>query len=371
MLTDLAVAVADGADPISGIEVLADREELFGQVASMSTTWRVLDRLDEDHLEPVRAARAVAGEAAWAAGARPDRSQELRLDFDATITIAHSEKQNSAATWKKTFGYHPLSCFLDRPEIAADEDLAGLLRPGNAGSNTAAGHGTVLDQALAALPQQAQPRPGDPNCPRLLARSDSADATHTFAAVCVDRGWEFSFGFPIDMRIQRAVDAIPEQCWHPALNGDDDLRDGAWVAEIPPQAGGAPTGTANLDSWPPGSRLVLRKERPHPGAQLWFIDVDGHRITAFLTNTPPGVIPGQVAGLELRHRRHARVEARIRQSKATGLRNLPEVVLSPPGLQGVDLHVCVMDGVVDVVLGGGGLARADDFRGSLPGRVAA
>ena len=106
----------------------------------------------------------------------------MRLDFDATITIAHSEKENAAATWKKTFGFHPLLCFLDRPEVAAGEALAGLLRAGNAGSNTAADHVTVLDMALAALPSRPGPRPGDPSWPRLLARSDSAGATHAFAA---------------------------------------------------------------------------------------------------------------------------------------------------------------------------------------------
>lgn len=315
VFTDLAVAVADGADAISGISVLTDREELFGSVASMPTTWRVLDRIDDAHLDRVRAARAAARERAWAAGAGPELSQELRLDFDATITIAHSEKQNAAATWKRTFGFHPLLCFLDRPEIAAGEALAGLLRKGNAGSNTAADHVEVLHQALAALPSHARPRPGDPTSQRVLARSDSAGATHVFAAACVDAGLEFSFGFPVDARVQRIVDVIPEACWHPALDGGDDFREGAWVAEA--------TGMIDLGSWPAGSRLILRKERPHPGAQLTFTDVDGLRVTAFLTNTPAGVIPAQAAGLELRHRQHARVEDRIRQAKATGLRNFP------------------------------------------------
>ena len=89
VFADLAVAVADGADAISGISVLYDRQDLFGPVASMPTTWRVLARVDAAHLGPVRAARAAARERAWAAGAGPDLSQELRLDFDATITIAH------------------------------------------------------------------------------------------------------------------------------------------------------------------------------------------------------------------------------------------------------------------------------------------
>ncbi|GAW49591.1 MULTISPECIES: IS1380 family transposase [unclassified Nocardioides] len=354
VFTDLAVAVADGADAISGIAVLADRQDLFGPVASMPTTWRVLDRVDDAHLDAVRDARSKAREAAWAAGAGPDLAGELRLDFDATITIAHSEKENAAATWKKTFGFHPLLCFLDRPDVAGGEALAGLLRKGNASSNTAADHIRVLDMALAALPEHARPRPGEEpggwEGPRLLARSDSAGATHAFAEACVERGVGFSFGFPVDMRIQRVVDAIPEECWHPALQTDhgdgNDLREGAWVAEA--------TGMIDLTGWPEGSRLILRRERPHPGAQLTFTDVDGHRITAILTNTGPGIVPGQAAGLELRHRQHARVEDRSREAKATGLRNFPcrafnenrawlEVVLTAVDLVCWTKQICFAD----------------------------
>jgi hypothetical protein len=315
VFTDLAVAIADGADAISGVMVLGDRAELFGQVASMPTTWRVLDRVDAVHLQMVRQARAAARAKAWAAGAGPDVSRELMLDFDATITLAHSEKEDATPTWKHTYGYHPLLCFLDRPEVANGEALAGLLRPGNAGSNTAVDHITVLDLALASLPAQAQPRPADPDGPRLLARSDSAGATHAFAAACRERGVGFSFGFPVDTRIQKIVDLIPAQCWAPAIDTSDELRDGAWVAEV--------TSLLDLTSWPEGSRVILRKERPHPGAQLRFTDIDGMRVTAFLTDTPAGVVPGQLAGVELRHRQHARVEDRIRQAKASGLRNLP------------------------------------------------
>ena len=357
VFTDLAVAVADGADAISGIAVLGDREELHGPVASMPTTWRVLDRIDAQHLGAVRDARAAARARAWAAGAGPDLDAGLMLDFDATITIAHSEKENAAATWKRTFGFHPLLCFLDRPDIAGGEALAGLLRPGNAGSNTAADHITVLDLALAALPEQARPvldpATGTWTGPRLVARSDSAGATHAFAQACVARGVGFSFGFPVDARIQRIVDLIPERCWHPALQtdraGGDDLREGAWVAEA--------TGMIDLSSWPDGSRLILRKERPHPGAQLTFTDADGLRVTAILTDTPatgPQVVPGQAAGLELRHRQHARVEDRIREAKATGLRNLPcrafnennawlEVVLTAVDLVAWTKTICFAD----------------------------
>jgi hypothetical protein len=135
---DLAAAIADGADAVSGIAVLGDRPELFGPVASMPTAWRVLDRVDAGRLAGVQAARAAARAAAWAAGAGPDLSSELCIDIDATISIAHSEKENAAATFKRTFGFHSLLAFLDRPDISSGEALAGMLRPGNAGSNTAA-----------------------------------------------------------------------------------------------------------------------------------------------------------------------------------------------------------------------------------------
>jgi DDE family transposase len=314
VFADLAVAVADGADAVSGIEVLGDREALFGAVASMPTAWRCLDRIDEAHLPAVVAARAAARERAWAAGAGPDLSAGLMIDIDATISISFSEKENAAATWKKTFGFHPLLAFLDRPEISGGEALAGLLRPGNAGSNTAKDHITVLDAALAALPGHARPDPDNPEAVRVLVRTDSAGATHEFARACRERGVGFSFGFAVDHRVQHAVDLIPAAAWAPAIQ-TDRIRDGAWVAEA--------TDLVDLSNWPTGSRLILRKERPHPGAQLTFTDVDGMRITAFITDTPPRVVPHQAAGLELRHRQHARVEDRIREAKDTGLRNLP------------------------------------------------
>jgi hypothetical protein len=161
VFADMAVVIADGADCVSHVEVFGDRHGVCGPVAGMPTPWRMLDRIDEAHLSGVRAARAAARERAWAAGAGPDLTGLLQIDLDATITISHSEdKENAAKTWKRTFGHHPLLAFLDRPEVSGGESLGGLLRPGNAGSNTAADHITVLDQALAALPAHARPCPG-------------------------------------------------------------------------------------------------------------------------------------------------------------------------------------------------------------------
>jgi len=319
VFADLAAAVADGADCVDAAGALwGDRKQTFGPVASTTTLWRCVDeRIDATRLPGIRAARAHAREQAWAAGAAPDHRGWLHLDVDATITIDHSDnKENAAATWKKTFGFHPLLVFLDRPDIAGGEALAGLLRKGNAGSNTTADHITVLHQALESLPAAYRPDPDNPDAPQVLIRSDSAGATHGFAAACRTAQVGFSLGAVIDSRVQNAVEILnAADAWYPAIDTDGGIRDGAWVAEA--------TDLVDLSAWPPATRLVLRKERPHPGAQLRFADSDGHRVTGFLTDTADGVIAGQLAGLELRHRQHARVEDRIRQAKATGLRNLP------------------------------------------------
>jgi hypothetical protein len=311
VLVDLAVTIADGGDALRHLRALRDQATLFGPVASDPTAWRVVDKVDTVRLDLLRAARAKARERAWAAGAGPDLSQELRMLFDSSLLTAHSDKENAAPTWKKGFGFHPLLCYLDRADVSGGEALAGLLRPGNAGSNTAADHVKVLDLAIAALPANARPRPGDLDGPRLLASADSAGATHVFAAALRTRGIGFSLGFSIDENVQQAILAIPEAAWTPAYNADGEPRRGAWVAEI--------TGLLNLSNWPEGSRVIVRRERPHPGAQLTFSDVDGHRFTAFLTDTQGG----QLADLEQRHRGHARVEDQIRCGKDTGIRNLP------------------------------------------------
>jgi hypothetical protein len=319
LFADLAAAVADGADCVDGVgQLWADREQVFGPVGSTTTLWRLVDeRIDAAHLPKVRAARAHARARAWAAGAAPDHDGWLHLDVDATICVDHSDnKENAAATWKKTFGFHPLLVFLDRPDIAAGEALAGVLRAGNAGSNTTADHITVLGQALQSLPPSHRPGPDNPDAPRVLIRSDSAGATYGFAAACRAAHVSFSLGCAIDAAVRDAAEVLTTgDGWYPAIDSGGGIREGAWVGEA--------TELVDLLKWPPGSRLILRKERPHPGAQLRFTDSDGHRITGFLTDTGDGVVPGQLAGLELRHRQHARVEDRIRQSKATGLRNLP------------------------------------------------
>jgi hypothetical protein len=203
--------------------------------------------------------------------------------------------------------------------------MAELLRPGKAGSNTVADHKVVLDAALAQIPQPLR-RPDEHGRARVLVRTDAAGATHGFAWHVHGRGLEFSLGANLGhFDIAGALSHLPSPAWTPAYQARKPRaaetgvqiqpRDGAWVAEA--------TGLVDLSAWPPGTRLILRKERPHPGAQLRITDADGNRVTGFLTNTAHGGPARQLADLELRHRRHARVEDRIRAAKDTGLRNLP------------------------------------------------
>jgi hypothetical protein len=122
-------------------------------------------------------------------------------------------------------------------------------------------------------------------------------------------------GFTLPESIVDDLATVPDTAWQPAYDANGEPRDGAWVLEV--------TGLLNLSAWPPGMRVIVRRERPHPGAQLRITDTDGHRLTAFATNTPPGGPHRQLADLELRHRRRARAEDRIRIAKDTGLANLP------------------------------------------------
>ncbi len=318
VLADLSVAIADGADSISDLKVLRDQPRLFGPVASKPTAWRVLDRVSAAHLSGLRRGRAEARAAVWKAGAAPDLSSELYLDIDATIVQAHSDKELAAPTWKRTYGMHPLACFLDRPEVSSGEALAAMQRPGNAGSNTAADHEVVLGRAIDSLPEHARPRSGDDTSPSYVVRSDSAGATHRFANACRQAGVGFSFGFPVTAEMREAIVSLHPSSWRPALEEDGSRREGAFVAEV--------TKLIDLRAWPEGSRVIVRKERPHPGAQLSLFDtICGFRHTAFIF-APRDAREKErrsMAALELRHRQHARVEDRIRQAKAAGLKNLP------------------------------------------------
>ena len=297
VLRDLATSITDGGDCVSDLGVLAGQVDLFGEVASESTAHRVIQSIGPDQLEAIRAARATARSNAWRAGARPET---LTIDLDATLVQAHSEKDQAAGNYKGGFGFHPLMAYLSE----TGEPLAALLRPGNAGANTAADHVKVLELALEQIPEAELDR-------EILVRTDGAGSTHAFTHDCREASINFSVGYELSPAVQEAILKAPESAWQPAIQTDGVFREGAWVTEL--------TDRVDLSNWPEGTRLICRKERAHPGAQFKFTDLDGHRFTCFLTDTEGEVI----TKLELRHRKRARIEDSIRCGKDTGMRNLP------------------------------------------------
>lgn len=312
ILLDVALAVALGGDCLADVGMLRAEPGVFGPVASDPTVSRLIDTLaaaGPKALTAIRSARAEVRLWVWdLAGANgPAADGQVTVDIDGVLVLAHSEKQDATATWKKTFGHHPLVAFVDHGQAGSGEPVAALLRPGNAGSNTVSDHIEAAQLALAQLPKHL--RWGR----RTLIRTDSAGGTHAFLDRLTRRGrWlSYSVGMTITDALHQAVLKIPKKAWTPAYDVGGTERPGARVAEI--------TDMPDLSSWPKGMRLIVRKERPHPGAQLRFTDPDGLRLTCFATNTQGG----QLADLELRHRRRARCEDRIRNARDTGLRNLP------------------------------------------------
>jgi len=314
VLVDVAVMLADGGEAIADIDVLRHQSRVLGPVASAPTVWRALDEVTPAALKRIEAARARVRRHVWAQlpvlpaskVADTDLGEVVVLDVDATLVTAHSEKEQAAATFKGGFGYHPLGVWCDN----TTELLAVTLRPGNAGSNTATDHIDVLGKAIAQVPAAHRKK--------LLLRADGAGASHelldwlTAQNTIRGRNLDYSVGFAITSKVRDAIGLIPTQAWTAAIDADGEVRDGGDVTEL--------TGLLNLTGWPDGMRVILRRERPHPGAQLSLLEeADGWRYQAVATNTTVG----QLAFLEARHRAHARVEDRIRHAKDSGLGRFP------------------------------------------------
>ena len=317
------MALALGGDCLADIALLRAESAVFGAVGSDPTVSRTIDTLAADApavLKAIGAARAAARARVWRLAGEHAPNHDLStaapliVDTDATLITAHSDKEQAAPTFKRGFGFHPLWAFADHGADGTGEPLTCLLRAGNAGSNTAADHIAVVKAALAQLPGHRRARrPGR----KILIRTDGAGCTHEFLNWLVSQRLSYSVGFSLPDSFAKVLEAMPAQSWTPAYDGDALPREGAWVADV--------TGLLELSSWPAGMRVIVRKERPHPGAQPRLTDPDGMRVTAFATNTARGQLPD----LELRHRRRARCEDRIRNSKDTGLTNLPLLILSP------------------------------------------
>lgn len=299
VLLDVALATALGGDCLADVAMLRAEPAVFGPVASDPAVSRLIDALAASGpkaLTAIRSARAEVRSHVWElAGANgPAADGSVIADIDGVLLLAHSEKPNATATWKKTFGHHPLVAFVDHGQAGSGEPVAALLRPGNAGSNTANDHITTTGLALAQLPKHL--RRGR----QTLIRTDSAGGTHTFLDRLSKPGrWlSHSVGMTITDAIHQAVQKIPKKAWTPTTTP---------TAPSAPAPGSRTTDMPDLSTWPKGMRPIVRKERPHPGAQLPFTDLDGLRLTCFATNTKRG----QLADLEPRNARD------------TGLRNLP------------------------------------------------
>ena len=298
VLRDVAVMLADGGDCVTDLDAYRGQERLFGARASETTTHRVLKAIDEQLLARVRAARAEARARVWDAGARPET---ITLNIDATL---------ADRAFGEGAGGRQLQA---RVRVPSAELLSGRDR-----------RGARRDPADRGTPARTPPRitsrcsgSRSRSCPaedldrEILVRTDIGGQTHAFTADCREAGIRFSVGYELTETVRAAILEVPEAAWVQAINGDGDDRDGAWVAEL--------TDRIDLSAWPEGSRLIFRRERPHPGAQFTIFDEHGYRYTCFLTDQDGN----DIAVLELRHRGRARVEDSIRCGKDTGMRNLP------------------------------------------------
>jgi hypothetical protein len=353
VLADLACAIADGGEVISDFRVIGDQQDLFGLVASVPTVWRTLAEIaggGDRALGRIAAAVNAARRRAWAAavtrhGALPgirvaDKTLEgvTCVRLDATVVTCHSDKEGAEPNFKG-FGLHPLLGYCDNTA----EPLAGMLRPGSAGSNTAADHLTVLDAAITALPPAFRRR--------LMVTCDGAGASHALIArldkLAARPGYQvvYSVGWELGAREKAAITEVPEKAWQIAADERGEVRERradqacsdphcahrrcwieeAHVTELTGLLRDGPAGD-QLDGWPATMRIFARRERPHPGAQLTLFEAeDGWRYTLWVTNRPTATRGwlGQPAYIDAAHRVHARVEDAIRTGKDTGLGKFP------------------------------------------------
>lgn len=307
LLTHVAVTLAGGGVCVDDVAALRDQPDLFGEVASSATIWRAVHDIDAVVLDALRRARATARAKVWEAFGT---GAETILDVDAALVEIHSaNKERAASHFKGGYGFHPLFCFAD----ATGEALSGMLRPGNAAANSGADQLAVLDDAIASLPAawRAGHGAGDDAVAvqhAIVVRADTAGAVAEFVVGLVARNVEFSVGGRVNDQLSTAIAAVPADAWRRSVDDEGASRHAGEVAEL----------DVLLDGWPAGTRAICRREKPHPGAQLRLWDTDGWRHQVTLTNSG-----GDALALELRQRRHARVENCIKALRDTGLDRMP------------------------------------------------
>jgi hypothetical protein len=314
VLTQAMLMLAGGGEACSDIERLRAQPTLFGEVPSDSTLYRTLRSIDAAALAGVWEAMAATRAQLWRRSSATTGTAPVILDLDASLVDVHSEnKEGTAANYKHGFGFSPMFCFAD----ATGETLAGVLRPGNATANSIADQLAVLDAAVEQLPARiavGHRRGDDPDKVRreVQVRADSAGGSARLAGEFRKRNIGFSVVARTNPQVQAAIGraAADESRWEPALTQTGDERDGASVADL--------TDLIDLTSWPDGTRLIVRREPLHPGAQTSLFPSLEYRFWGHYTDRP-----GTAVELDVHMRAHAHVEDHIRRLKASGLERFP------------------------------------------------
>ena len=391
VFTDLSCAIADGARVISDFRVMADQVEAFGQVASVPTAWRSLKENaagGDRARRKVTAAVSKARRYAWSCGvARHGQLPPVRIAdrqlagvtcirLDATVVTAHSDKAGAEPNFKG-FGHHPLLGYCDN---TGGEPLAWMLRKGSAGSNTAADHVRLLDEAFEALPPAFRRK--------LMVTCDGAGASHDLVKhldkLAERRGYQlvYSVGWALGEREKAALALVPGTAREAAIDAKGQVRErraedacenakcahrACWieeahVTELTGLLRKGPDGD-RLKAWPKTMRVFARRERPHPGAQLTvFETADGWRYSLWATNLPEDTRGwrGQCAYIDAGHRVHARVEDVIRTGKDTGLGHFPsrDYGLNKAWLD-VSMTACILLSWLRLLALDGKLAKAE------------
>ena len=322
ILGSLAVMLAGGGEHVCDLDILRTGDGVFGNVASNETVSRFFERTvatpDVFGYGFATLTRELRSRAWGAAGDRnPARKatalEPLIIDLDATLVTSHSDKEQAVGTYKGGYGFAPFIASVDYGTgNGTGEVLAAVMRPGNAGANSAEDHIKVFTQALGQLPDDFYNEHGELIGEKVLVRTDSAGASRKFLHHLAALGVQFTVSYPVPVTKAHMVGWINDkQHWQPALDQNGKERTDAWVINA--------TEILGLTDYPAGTNLYLRAEPLHPGAQATLLDVDGHRITAFVTNSPRWHGPT----LDARHRARGRCENRIKTLKNTGLGKLP------------------------------------------------
>jgi hypothetical protein len=315
VLVQAMLMLAGGGEACADIERLRSQPGLFGAVASDSTLYRSLRALDPATLAGLWEAMAGVRAGVWRRSSATTGTATVVLDIDSSLHQIHSEnKQQAAPNYKGGYGFHPIYCCSD----ATGETLAVKLRPGNAGANTIVDHVAVLDQAIGQLPAEIAVghRVGDdPSLVRrrVQVRTDSAGCSD-FVWHCRRRNVGFAVVARSNASIHAAISriAVDDNAWRPAVRQDGEERPGAAVAEL--------TGLVDLSDWPDGTRLIVRREPLHPGAQQTLFPSLLFRYWGHYTDAD-----GDPVALDVHMRAHAHIEDHIRRLKDSGAQRFPFV----------------------------------------------